>query len=198
MTGVDIEGHPDYLYEMIEADALAVLADVDFLDTFDFVHASPPCMRWSLATGKNRDKHPDFITPTREFLRAWGGPYVIENVPGAPLENPIRLCGSSFALRVRRHRLFESNMPLDAPGCRHTAQGRPVGVYGQHADRRQHLRPDGTQRGTKAVSIADAKDAMGIDWMTNWSDLADAIPPAYTEHLGIQVGQILEARRVTA
>lgn len=103
------------------------------------------------------------------------------------------LCGSAFGLRVRRHRLFESNAFLMSPGCYH--DGRPVvGVYGDHADRKQHLRPDGTARGTKATSVADAQDAMGIDWMTRWEDLADAIPPAMTEHIGAQLLDQLEER----
>jgi DNA (cytosine-5)-methyltransferase 1 len=188
VTGVDIEGHADYPFELIEADAMTVLADVDFLDTFDAIHASPPCPRYSTATpAAARANHPDLVPPVRDALVAWGGSYVIENVPGAPLLAPTILCGSSFGLRVRRHRLFESNVGLASPGCAHRGQ-KIVGVYGQHPDRPGGwLRPDGTSRGVKATSVLDAQDAMGIDWMTTWSDLADAIPPAYTEHIGAQL-----------
>jgi len=61
-----------------------------------------------------------------------------------------------------------------------------VGVYGQHPDRRQHFRPDGTQRGTKATSLGHGQRAMGIDWMT-WPELAESVPPAYTEFIGRQL-----------
>ena len=70
-----------------------------------------------------------------------------------------------------------------------------VGVYGDHPDRREYRRPDGSRRGAKATSVADAQHAMGIDWM-GWKDLAEAIPPAYTEHLGWQVVEHLEPRPV--
>lgn len=197
VTGVDIQGHPDYPYEIIEADALTVLADVDFLYQFDAIAASPPCPRYSIATpAASRDKHPDLVEPVRDALEAWGGLYCIENVPGAPLIYPATYCGSSFGLRVRRHRLFESNVFLTPPPCNHAAQGTPVGVYGQHADRPGGwARPNGKSRGLKATSVADAQDAMGIDWMTQWHDLADAIPPAYTEHVGAQLIKAVAALR---
>src|SRR5690606_3203660 len=103
---------------------------------FDVIVASPPCPRYSTATpAATRDKHPDLVPPVRDALRAWGGPYVIENVPGAPLETPVRLCGSMFNLGVRRHRLFETNVPMLQPECDHRSQGATFGVYGDHHDR---------------------------------------------------------------
>jgi DNA (cytosine-5)-methyltransferase 1 len=189
VTGVDIEGHPDYPFKIIEADAMTVLADVDFLDGFDVITASPPCPRYSVATpAANRGNHPDLVGPVRDALRAWGGTYVIENVPGSPLVDPLILCGSMFGLGVRRHRLFESNAVFWTKRCDHKSQGVVYGVYGQHADRPGGwLRPNGTTRGLKATSVAHAQQVMGIDWMSSWSDLADAIPPAYTECLGRQL-----------
>jgi len=114
---------------------------------------------------------------------------VIENVPGSPLVDPLILCGSMFGLGVRRHRLFESNAVFWTKRCDHKSQGVVYGVYGQHADRPGGwLRPlTGTTRGLKATSVAHAQEVMGIDWMSSWSDLADAIPPAYTECLGRQL-----------
>ena len=194
VTGVDIEGHPDYPYELIERDAMTVLADIDFLDQFDVIAASPPCPRYSVATPHaSRSSHPDLVGPVREALQAWGGLYVIENVPGAPLENPAVLCGSMFGLGVRRHRLFESNAPVVTPPCNHAAQRVVYGVYGAHADRPGGwTRPNGKSRGLKATSVQHAQEVMGIDWMTSWGDLADAIPPAYTEHIGRQIITHLE------
>lgn len=208
VTGVDNEPHPDYPFELVQADALAVLRNGGSgwsrggrfvaLRDFDVIHASPPCPRYSTMTGPRRDEHPDLIPVVRDLLTAWGGTYIIENVEGARrvMRHPVKLCGSSFGLRVRRHRYFESNGPLlwSMP-CDHTAQGNPVGVYGDHPDSKLYLRGNGTRRGAKAVSIEDAQDALGIDWITTWDDLADAIPPAFTEFLG---SQLLEHLSVVA
>lgn len=200
VTGADREPHDDYPFPMVVGDAMTILECTSILDGFDAVTASPPCPRYSTATpAANRDNHPDLIGPVRELLKAWGGPYVIENVPGAPLENPIRLCGSMFGLGVRRHRLFETNVPMLQPECQHERQGTIFGVYGAHADRPGGwLRPNGKSRGLKATSVAHAREVMGIDHMTQWSDLADAIPPAYTEWIGRNLLDHLAAKEVAA
>jgi DNA (cytosine-5)-methyltransferase 1 len=109
--------------------------------------------------------------------------YVLENVPGAPLESPAVCCGSAFGLRVRRHRGFESNVPLMGTTCDHRAQGRPVGVYGS-------LRDEIPSGGRTARDLEDARDAMGVDWLP-WSRLREAIPPAFTEFLGGQLLRVL-------
>lgn len=185
IIGVDIERHPDYPYAIFINDAVAFADDWLAAGNFDAVHASPPCPRYSTATpAANRDKHPDLIGPIRDRLRAWGGPYVIENVPGAPLDHPVTLCGSMFGLGVRRHRLFETNVPMLQPECDHRSQPQVWGVYGDHGDLNPVTRPDGTSRGNKARDATQAREVMGIDWMTRWDDLADAIPPAYTEWVG--------------
>src|SRR4029077_14555734 len=102
--------------------------------------------------------HPDLIGPVRDLLRRWGGIYVIENVEGARpvLDNPVLVCGSALGLDVRRHRWFEANTWLDPTVCLHHRQGTPVGVYGQHPDRKVHRRPDTTGRGVKATSLEPA------------------------------------------
>lgn len=199
VVGVDLEHHPDYPYFHIVMDALEALDRVN-LTNVDAIHISPPCPRYSVATpAASRNKHPDLVAPAREALRATGLPYVIENVPGAPLENPVTLCGSMFGLQVRRHRLFESNIPLAAPRCDHDSQGQVYGVYGAHGDLRGAVpRPDGKSRGVKARDVAHAQEVMGIDWMSKWSDLADAIPPAYTEHIGLQLRTHLDNVRGAA
>jgi DNA (cytosine-5)-methyltransferase 1 len=192
VTGVDIEAHPDYPYELIVADAMEVLQDRAFLAGFDVIHASPPCQGYSTAT-RDHSRHPRLIGEVRARLLAWGGAYVIENVAGARphMLDPVQLCGSSLGLRVRRHRLFESNHFVMPQPCRHTATP-PVGVYGDHPDRPGGwTRPTGTSRGVKATSLEDAQDAMGIDWMS-WDDLTDAIPPAYCEYIGAQLLEQIE------
>lgn len=195
VTGVDIEPHDDYPYELIVANALEVLADREFLAGFDVVHASPPCPRYSTITPESaRNAHPDLIPPVREALQAWGGTYVIENVPGAArlMANPVKVCGSAFGLAARRHRFFETNAPVMSMPCQHAEQGEPVGVYGGHADRGTWRRPSGTSRGYRAQAVEEAQRALGIDWMTRWDDLTDAIPPAYTEYIGGQLIDYLE------
>jgi DNA (cytosine-5)-methyltransferase 1 len=194
VVGVDIESHTDYPFELIEWNAMDLLDKMTFGEThrflseFDVIHASPPCQRYSTITA-DKDRHPDLIAPVRTMLEDWGGVYLIENVPGArsELHNPVTICGSAFGLGVRRHRLFESSAFLYGTDCLHATQGTPVGVYGDHGETNEPLRPNGTRRGNKARDLAHAQEAMGIDWMTDWKDLTDAIPPAYTEHIGLQL-----------
>jgi DNA (cytosine-5)-methyltransferase 1 len=189
VVGVDIKKQKRYPFEFIQADALEILDNQSFLNQFDVIAASPPCQTHSItqhlrnAQGKSTDKV-DLIPQTRAALQNWGGIYVIENVPGAPLIDPVILCGSSFNLKVRRHRQFESNIHLTGLPCNHKAQGKPVGIYGSMKDEI----PGG---GHTAKTIEQAREAMGIDWML-WGDLVEAIPPAYTEHLG---KQIMEANK---
>jgi DNA (cytosine-5)-methyltransferase 1 len=135
-------------------------------------------MKLAHAQGKQTNKA-DLLKPTRQLLRASGVNYIIENVPGAPLINPVQLCGSSFNLKVRRHRLFESYLRLKGSTCDHKAQGRPIGVYGSMKDEI----PNG---GKTATNVDEARDAMGISWAMKWGDLVEAIPPIYTEYLGKQ------------
>jgi DNA (cytosine-5)-methyltransferase 1 len=188
VTGIDIKKQKRYPFTFIQADCLDVLKDLDYLRTFDVIAASPPCQTHSatkhlrVAQGKTTDKV-DLIPQTREALIASGKPYVIENVPGAPLINPVQFCGSSFGLKVRRHRLFESNLALTGSSCKHKEQGRPVGVYGSMKDEI----PSG---GRTAKSIEEAREAMGIEWMI-WGELVEAIPPVYTYEIGKQLVSLL-------
>ena len=183
--GVDLKHGKRYPYTYTRADVLDVLQDDNFIQQFDVIHASPPCQTHSItqhlrnAQGKTTSKI-DLIPETRAALIASDKPYIIENVPGSPLINPIQLCGSSFGLKVRRHRLFESNMPLEGSVCNHKLQGRPIGVYGS-------LNDEIPKGGKTAATIDEARDAMGMPWAI-WTELVEAIPPAFTEYLGGQIG----------
>ena len=183
--GVDLKRGKRYPYTYTRADVLVVLQDDNFIQQFDVIHASPPCQTHSItqhlrnAQGKTTSKI-DLIPETRAALIASDKPYIIENVPGSPLINPIQLCGSSFGLKVRRHRLFESNMPLEGSVCNHKLQGRPIGVYGS-------LNDEIPKGGKTAATIDEARDAMGMPWAI-WTELVEAIPPAFTEYLGGQIG----------
>jgi DNA (cytosine-5)-methyltransferase 1 len=183
VVGVDIVKKKSYPYEFYKANAIEVLKDKKFIAGFDIIHASPPCQFYSItgnlmrAQGKTTSK-PDLLAEVRDLLIATSKPYIIENVPGAPMTG-ITLCGSMFGLKVRRHRIFESSMPLMTLECDHKSQGRPVGVYGSINDEI----PKG---GRTAKTLLEGQLAMGIDWL-GWGDLKESIPPAYTKYLGEQV-----------
>ena len=194
VVSVDIEYHPRHpkIDAALVYDALDVLGQPAYLARFDVIHASPPCQahttmsnRWRGAGGK-ADEHVSLIAEVRDALESWGGPYVIENVAGARshLRNPVTYSGGAFGLRVERPRLFESNVELVPPPRVKVAD--PLGVYGKSPDgRRLFTRKDGSiQRAARGVE--EARLAMGIDWMS-WDDLREAVPPAYTEHIGRQL-----------
>lgn len=183
VVGVDNRPQPNYPFEFHQDDALTYP-----LEGFDAHHASPPCQGYSTMTA-NQKAHPRLIAHIRDRISHL--PHVIENVEGAKpyMKSPIMLCGSSFGLNVRRHRLFETNAFILAPPCTHTTT--PIGIYGAHFDRTGGwVRPNGTGRGIKADSLEAAQTAMGIDWMT-WPELVEAIPPAYTQFIGEQLLSVL-------
>jgi DNA (cytosine-5)-methyltransferase 1 len=191
VVGVDIEPQPSYPFEFIQHDALAL--DPAFVAGFDAVHASPPCQAYTgmqrINTRSLKRDHPRLIEPTRALLKASGLPYVMENVPGAPLLDPHVICGSMFGLGVRRHRLFETNFWLILPQCRHKESARPIAVYGDHPQQPG----DKTYRVNRARTLAEGREAMGIDWM-GWRELTQAIPPAYTRLIGGQLFALIEHR----
>jgi DNA (cytosine-5)-methyltransferase 1 len=187
-VGVDIKPQPHYPFEFHQADAMTYP-----LDAFDVIHASPPCQAYSVATlvhgAETVATHPRLIAPTRARLAAFGQPYIIENVPGAPLLGTLLLCGSMFGLEVRRHRVFEGAVPMMAPfACDHTEDAVPVyGHTGAGANRGRER-----ERG-RSNGVADWRRAMAIDWMTV-NELAEAIPPAYTEWIGRQLIAVVGER----
>ena len=194
VTGVDHVSQPRYPFPDFHIDdALAYLED--YGHTFDAIHASPPCQSFTAYRRKGHgvgDGYPDLIEPVREMLVGLGLPYVIENVGGAPLHQPIRLCGSSFGLDVRRHRFFESNVPMAPPPCDHgwqTPRFTP-------ASNRTNLRRT-VEVGVWRIPLDVQQRAMGIDWMT-LPELSEAIPPAYSEWIGTQLLQAVEARKAEA
>jgi DNA (cytosine-5)-methyltransferase 1 len=183
VTGVDINPQPHYVGDrFVQADALEYLATAD-LSAYDVVHASPPCQAHSpLAALSPHRTYPRLIEPTRDALRAWGGPYVIENVMAAPLdkERSVTLCGGMFGLRTYRHRRFESSMRLVAPD-------HPRHVLRTATTRRRERWSQGWHVSiTGDVGTYLGPEAMGIDWMTG-NELCEAIPPAYTRLIGAQL-----------
>ena len=180
VTGVDIKPQPRYCGDVfIRADALTFN-----LSGFDFIWASPVCKEYSITKSMWRDRsHPDQVGTIRGKLETAGLPYVIENVRGAPLRNPIMLCGQMVGLPfLYRHRYFENNLGfLVPPHPKHRGSTNASRGFSSF------------EKGAKVICVAghnfrveDAKLAMGINWMTQ-AELSQAIPPAYSEFLGRQI-----------
>lgn len=178
VLGVDLEPQPDYPFDFVQMDAIHYLSLLE-PGEFDGYHASPPCPVHSSLNGWSGDsKHPDLIPQTREHLQRLGGPYAIENVEGAPLINPVRICGQALGLRVRRHRLFECNFPVLVPPCWHPEP--PVIVVGGSIGRKVF----DPRRKAVAPSFELAKEVMGMPWATTRQGVVNAIPPAYAQLIG--------------
>jgi DNA (cytosine-5)-methyltransferase 1 len=173
VIGVDIVPRPRYPFLFVQGDALRPPFD---LSKFDAIHASPPCQAFSVTRHLHDSSHPDLIDPTRQMLTDAGVPFVIENVPGAPLNADLMLCGSMFGLPVRRHRYFETSIKvliLTQP-CAH--RKNDLGF----AQMNWQLEQPGSETAYR--------DAMECDWMT--ARMArQAVPPAYTEFIGRQLIQ---------
>lgn len=186
VVGVDINFQKNYPFEFHQADALTYP-----LGGFDVVHASPPCQHYSQickAMGIAADK-PDLIAPIRDRISVSSRSYIIENVKGAPLRDPIMICGAAFNLGASgmdlpRHRYFESNIGLLTLPCTHR-KGHTMGVYGNGTNK-WHLDKIG-----RCLRVDEMREAMGINWMTR-KELSQAIPPAYTEYIGRQLIQYLD------
>lgn len=172
VTGVDLHPQPNYPFRFHQADAMA--APVDY-EKFDLIWASPPCQAYTRAQRIQANNHPDLIRVVRGLLRATGALYVIENVPDAPLIQPLVLCGQMFGLKTYRHRLFETSFPCEQMICTHTA---PQAKMGRPPKDGEFIQVVGNFSNVEA-----GREAMGVDWMTR-DELREAIPPAYAEFIG--------------
>jgi DNA (cytosine-5)-methyltransferase 1 len=180
IVGVDSRPQPRYPFEFVQADAMEYLAIHGH--QFDAIHASPPCQKYSRTQAIWGREYVDLLPSTRALLEATGKPYVIENVEEAPMGGII-LCGGMFGLHVYRHRRFETSHLIFAPfhplhrervvatGCP-VAEGQLMTVAGNYCN------------------VKWARQAMGVDWMSK-KELAQAIPPAYTEFIGKQLLRVL-------
>lgn len=179
--------------------------EVLYLKDFDAIAASPPCQKYSITNAARKHDYPDLIGPTRAALQATGLPYVIENVVGAPLEDPMTLCWTMFnhpgsvldddgtPLQMFRHRLFETNFELTAPDCRHDPDVQVAGSYG--GARRDKWEARHVRKGGYVPSIPVQQQLLGIDWMTQ-KGMHQSIPPCYTEHIGRALLDTLQVREV--
>ncbi|MEV4457341.1 DNA cytosine methyltransferase [Microbispora sp. NPDC049633] len=183
VTGVDIAPQPRYCgSEFYQDDAITFLRRhrAWIRATFTLVHASPPCQAHTLAQRIRGRDHPDLIAPTRDALEEIGLPYVIENVPGAPLRDPVLLCGAmpAMGLRTYRHRLFETGGGLTLAQPEHPEHVAPLAKMGRPARPHEFRHYVGNFSG-----VQDARADMGMPWV-NRDGLREAIPPVYTLHIG--------------
>jgi DNA (cytosine-5)-methyltransferase 1 len=188
IVGVDINAQPNYPFHFLQYDVSNYLKTAP-LGGVAAIHASPPCQFYSDMSACRPGlaaEYPDLIAPTRELLQRTGLPWVMENVEGSTLvaqpsldgSYGITLCGHMFGLKLYRHRLFESSIPLvEPPHARHLIPGGKAGHWKQG----EIISVSGN-----CSPIKLAREAMGIDWMTR-TELAEAVPPAYTEYIGTQL-----------
>ena len=192
VVGVDLDGKyaKRYPYEFHQGDAIEFAKEHGH--EFDVIHASPPCQHASAGTrAQDRSKYPALIEPTREALEATGLPYVIENVKGAALRDPIMLCGRMFNLRTEdtdgvelvldRHRLFETNIDLPQPFHPKHGKEQVGGSYG--GARRDKHEARHVRHGGYVPAKEVQERLLGIDWMTQYG-LYQSLPPAYTQYVG--------------
>jgi DNA (cytosine-5)-methyltransferase 1 len=191
VVGVDIVPQPNYPFEFIQADALKYATELHGVDA---IHASPPCQAFTAyQRNGNVGEYPDLIQPVRELLEATCLPYVIENVVGSPVRDDLMLCGTMFdpPMEIQRHRLFETNWPLEPPiwPCRHKLNGPdryPGGRSVARTGTSTGLVRATVEIGSWDIALSKQREAMGIDWMY-LEELSEAIPPSYTEFIGQQL-----------
>jgi len=190
IVGIDIEPHPNYPFDFIQADATNPPVD---LSEFHFIWASPPCQMFTSATKTNAKKHSrrrgiykNLIPETRILLEGSGLPFCIENVPGAPIRKDLLLCGEMFGLRVIRHRIFEVH-GFRAEKLRHPHHKKHSGCYyysicGDTApsqERRKRILHNLNQQPTRE----EWQGAMCMPWSKSKKNIAEAVPPAYSKYI---------------
>lgn len=182
VVGVDIDPQPRYPFDFVQADALEYVAAHG--REFDAIHASPPCQAYTNAQRIQDNDHPELVAPLRGLLVASGKPFVIENVPGAPLVDPVMLCGSMFGIATYRHRLFETNWELSAPD--HPEHKARTAKMGRPARDDEFMHIVGNFSG-----VDRAREIMSMPW-ANRDGLREAIPPAFTSFIGAALAEVVQ------
>lgn len=188
VIGVDIDPQPRYPFQFIQGDVFEVWGSLPH-DRVSAYHASPMCQGFTPLNSIHKNDYPNQIPHTRRLLQSTGKPYAIENVPEAPLINPIVLCGTMFGLDILRHRAFETYPVIWFPPatCNHY---KPVVKCGRKPD----LAKEFHSIYGHFSGVPEAQEAMGINWMTQ-DGLREAIPPAYTKFIGSQLLKAIQELR---
>jgi DNA (cytosine-5)-methyltransferase 1 len=217
VVGVDLKPQPNYGgTTFIQADAIEYLIahgpEFDAIHASfpcqGYSIATPKYLKVEKAETWYRT---DLIPVAREISDIYALPLVMENVPIAerdyrhpglvvnsygtdlgpefdgtseqmllPVQRPITLCGEMFGLQVIRHRVFEVGSMVSQPSHpKHrgsVADGTYITVAGHGADN-----PKGHS------SVRAWQYAMAMPWAKSRHELAEAIPPAYTQFLGEQM-----------
>jgi len=201
-AGFEVEGvdvNPElsrfYPFKITHGDVFDL--EEGFFRDFDFIWASPPCQNYSIGTIAFRNagkEYPDLVDKTRKLLNKTDIPYIIENVPGAPIRKDLMLCGTMFNLGVIRHRWFELH-DISIPQPKHekhkgsASTGEYIicatgvvnpGCFGKRAEYKK-LYGEIWKENNK---MENWKKAMGIDWIDDRKALAEAVPPAYAKYIG--------------
>jgi hypothetical protein len=191
VTGVDIKSQPEYPYPRYICDAIAFM--LDHGSEYDFIHASPPCQaysshvssrssEWTPTKGKDE---PMMIDVVRRALIDSGRPWVIENVMGARkhMNATLVLCGTMFGLPIQRHRLFETSWFVAQPhhpDCRGEATRYAAQKGWDYRDMSV------TGKGRRSGTSDRWSEILGVTHNMTQAQLAESIPPAYTEWIGRQ------------
>ena len=188
VEGVDNKPQPHYPFKFHLADALEFP-----LEGYDAYHASPPCQKFSKAVNvrvdhkTRRDNHLDLVGDTRDYLLVAAKPFVIENVPGSPLRDYIKLHGTMFGLKTNKERWFELHgfeillLPARYSSTKGKVKsGEFVGIMQHSKYPNERYRKDELANGYE------------IDWGLTRHELRQAIPPAYTEYIGKYLIQHIE------
>lgn len=120
-VGIETEDHNES--EPIVADAHVLDNnkewDVPFREdvTFDLGVFHPVCSKWAATTSisGNPDEHTNMIPSARSIAERYCDHYIIENVPRAPLNDPIVLNGRMFGLPIKYERAFETTFKVPQP-----------------------------------------------------------------------------------
>jgi DNA (cytosine-5)-methyltransferase 1 len=194
VTGIDIKDQPSYPFKFIKGDVMEIIKDKDFLNSFDVIHASPPCQGYSNATkpdsvyvhySQGKDT-PKLIEPVRNALINTGKYYIIENVAGAKeyLIEPFRLTGYMFNMPIERTRYFECNFPV-AELKNITKRGYSKKYAEENGIDYRDMSVTGKSRRKGSIDVW--RKVMDMPWAGRGWELTEAIPPAYTKYIGEQI-----------
>lgn len=181
IVGVDIQNNHNYPFEFIHSDVFSL--DKSFFNEFDLIWTSPPCQQFSIGSKRwlnaGHTMPPDLISETRNLLQKSGKPYIIENVPNAPLRKDLLLCGEMFKeLRILRHRIFEigGNIKINQP--KHPKHKPRISK-----NKSYYCQLAGHGGNSFSFKLKDWQDAIGIDWISDKEHLVEMIPPKYSQYI---------------